>query len=94
MGMFDSIRKKAEKAVDQHGDKIAKGIDQASAAASKKTGGKHDAKLSKGATAAKNALDKLDGRKDDMPRTREQEATSTPPPAPPVSGSRPPEPPR
>jgi hypothetical protein len=67
MGMFDNLRKKAEKAVDQHGDKIAKGIDQAAATASKKTGGKHDDKIAKGTTAAKDALDKLDGRNDDIP---------------------------
>jgi hypothetical protein len=67
MGMFDNIRKKAEKAVDQHGDKIAKGIDKAGGMASKKTGGKHDAHIAKGSTAAKNALDKLDGRNDDIP---------------------------
>ena len=67
MGMFDKIRKQAEKAVDQHGDKIATGIDQAAGAASKKTGGKHDAKIAKGTGAAKNALDKLDGRNDDIP---------------------------
>jgi hypothetical protein len=76
MGMFDNLRKKAEKAVDQHGDKIAQGIDKAAAAASKKTGGKHDDKLAKGSTAAKNALDKLDGRNDDIPDDR------TPPPPP------------
>lgn len=67
MGMFDNIRKKATKAVDQHGDKIAKGIDSAAAAASKKTKGKYDAKLGKGSAAAKNALDRLDGKNDDIP---------------------------
>lgn len=75
MGMFDNLRKKAEKAVDQHGDKIAQGIDKAAAATGKKTGGKHDDKIAKGASAAKDALDKLDGRNDDIPDDR--------PPAPP-----------
>lgn len=70
MGMFDNLRKKAEKAVDQHGDKIAQGIDKAAAAAGKKTGGKHDDKIAKGASAAKDALDKLDGRNDDLPDDR------------------------
>lgn len=70
MGMFDNLRKMAEKAVDQHGDKIAQGIDKASAAAGKKTGGKHDDKIAKGASAAKDALDKLDGRNDDLPDDR------------------------
>ena len=67
MGMFDNIKKKAEKAVDQHGDKIAQGIDKAGGVASKRTGGKHDAHIAKGTAAAKNALDKLDGRDDDIP---------------------------
>jgi hypothetical protein len=67
MGMFDNLRKKAEKAVDQHGDKIAQGIDKAAGAASTRTGGKHDDKIGKGASAAKDALDKLDGRNDDIP---------------------------
>jgi hypothetical protein len=67
MGMFDNIRKKAEKAVDEHGDKIAQGLDKAGGMASKKTGGKHDAQISKGTAAAKDALDKLDGKNDDIP---------------------------
>lgn len=67
MGMFDNLRKKAEKAVDQHGDKIAQGIDKASSAVSKKTGGKHDAQIAKGSSAAKDALDRLDGKNDDIP---------------------------
>ena len=66
MGFFDNVRKQAEKAVDQHGDKISKGIDKAAAAASKKTGGKHDDKIAKGVSSTKNALDKLDGRNDDI----------------------------
>lgn len=70
MGMFDNLRKKAEKAVDQHGDKIAQGIDKAAAAAGEKSGGKHDDKIAKGASAAKDALDKLDGRNDDLPDDR------------------------
>ena len=76
MGMFDNIRKKAEKAVDQHGDKIAQGIDNAGGMASKKTGGKHDAQIAKGSSAAKNALDKLDGKNDDIPDDKPE--TSTP----------------
>ena len=67
MGLFDNLRKKAEKAVDEHGDKISQGIDKASEAVSKKTGGKHDAQIDKGSAVAKDALDKLDGRNDDIP---------------------------
>ena len=77
MGMFDNIKKKAEKAVDQHGDKISKGIDKAATTASRKTGGKHDAHITKGSSAAKDALDKLDGKNDDIPDGR------TPPQGPP-----------
>jgi len=66
MGTFDNLRKKAEKAVDQHGDKIAQGIDKAGGMVSKKTGGKHDAQIAKGSSAVKNALDKLDGKNDDI----------------------------
>ena len=68
--MFDNLRKKAEKAVDEHGDKIATGIDKAAAAANKKTGGKHDANITKGSGMAKDALDKLDGKNDDIPDER------------------------
>jgi hypothetical protein len=69
MGIFDNIRKKAAKAVDEHGDKIESGIDKAVAAANTKTRGKHSAQLDKGAAAAKKALDKLDGRDNDTPGT-------------------------
>jgi hypothetical protein len=68
--MFDNLKKKAEKAVDQHGDKIARGIDKAAGAADAKTKGKHSGQISKGAAAAKGALDKLDGKKDDIPDDR------------------------
>ncbi len=66
MGIFDKIRKKAETAVDQHGDKIGKGIDKAADTVSKKTGGKHDDKIATGTSKAKDTLDKLDGRNDDI----------------------------
>jgi len=58
MGIFDNIRQKAEKAADQHGDKIAKGIDKAASTASTKTSGKHDEKIGKFASSAKTALNK------------------------------------
>ena len=70
MGMFDNIKKKAAKAVDEHGEKIGQGIDKAADAAGKRTGGKHDDKIAKGASSAKDALDKLDGRDDDIPGER------------------------
>ncbi len=65
--MFDNIKKKAEQAVDEHGDKIAGGMDKAAGMADKKTGGKHSDKIDSGVAKAKDALDKLDGRDDDIP---------------------------
>jgi hypothetical protein len=67
MGMFDKLRKKAEKAVDEHGEQIGKGIDKAAGMADTKTSGKHSSQIDKGADLTKSALDKLDGKKDDIP---------------------------
>jgi hypothetical protein len=67
MGMFDNLKKKATKAVDEHGGQIAEGIDKAAAMADKKTGGKHHGQIASGTSAAKDALDKLDGTNDDIP---------------------------
>ncbi len=67
MGMFDNLKKKATKAVDEHGGKIADGIDKAASMADKKTGGKHHDRIASGTAKAKDALDKLDGRNDDIP---------------------------
>ena len=67
MGFLDKAKGKVTKAVDQHGDKIADGIDKAASAADRKTGGKHHAKVAKAAGGAKDALDKLDGKNDDIP---------------------------
>ena len=71
MGFLDKLKGKATAAVDQHGDKIAGGIDKAAGLADKKTGGKHRDKIEKGRTQAKSALDKLDGKSDgDLGRPR------------------------
>jgi len=71
MGLFDKLRKRTQTAVDEHGDKIAQGIDKAADAADKRTGGKHSAQLDTGAQKAKDALDGLDGtRGDDLPGER------------------------
>jgi len=77
MGIFDSLKKKATKAVDEHGDQIAKGIDKAADLADTKTHGKHSGHLDKASGAAKDGLDKLDGRDDDIPPSTPR----TPPPA-------------
>lgn len=73
MGFLDNAKAKLTKAVDDHGDKIAGGIDKASAAIDGRTGGKHSDKIATGAAKAKDALDRLDGRNDDI------RATTTPP---------------
>jgi hypothetical protein len=82
MGMFDNLKKKATAAVDQHGDKIASGIDKAADLADKKTKGKHGGQIGKGAAAAKGALDKLDGRDDDLPNDSKPTPNPTPTPKP------------
>lgn len=64
MSFFDKAKDKLSDAVDQHGEKIAQGIDKAAAVADQKTGGKHADKIRGGAAKAKDALDKLD-KKDD-----------------------------
>ena len=66
MGFLDKLKGKATTAVNQHGDKIADGVDKAADAIDKKTGGKHHDKIVKGRTQAKDALDKLDGKNDDI----------------------------
>ncbi|HEY4314006.1 MAG TPA: antitoxin [Actinomycetes bacterium] len=66
MGIFDKLKKNVEKAVDEHGDQIATGIDKAAAMADKKTGGKHEGQIETGAAKAKDALDSLDGKDDDI----------------------------
>jgi hypothetical protein len=66
MGFLDKAKAAATKAVDQHGDKIAAGVDRAADLVDKKTGKKHTDKIAKGRIQAKNALDKLDGKNDDI----------------------------
>jgi len=64
MGFLDNLRGKAQKAVDDHGDQIARGIDRAASAADKKTKGKYSRQIGTGTSKAKEALDNLDGRRD------------------------------
>jgi hypothetical protein len=66
MGFLDNALAVLTKAVDQHGDKIAKGVDKAADAIDKQTKGKYTDKIAKGRTAAKDGLDKLDGKNDDI----------------------------
>lgn len=64
MSLFDKFRKTATRAVDQHGDKISRGLDQAGNAVDKRTGHKHSDKIRKGVTKAKDGLDRLDQKND------------------------------
>ncbi len=67
MSFLDKAKAKLTDAVDQHGDKIAQGIDKAGAFANEKTGGKHADKIGKATGKARDALDQLDGKDDDIP---------------------------
>lgn len=69
MSFLDKAKEKLTKAVDDHGDKIADGIDKAAAFANEKTGGKHADKIDQATGKARDALDKLDGKDDDIPPT-------------------------
>lgn len=66
MGFLDNAKDKLTKAVDQHGDKIAMGLDKAGEFADKKTKGKYTDKIDGGLGKAKGALEKLDGKNDDI----------------------------
>lgn len=65
--MFDKLKKKAEQAVDEHGDKIAQGLDKAGDMVDKKTGGKYSDKIDTGVDKAKEALEQRRSG-DDEPR--------------------------
>jgi hypothetical protein len=67
MSFLDKAKEKLSKAVDDHGDKIARGIDKAGAFANEKTGGKHADKIDQATGKARDALDSLDGKNDDIP---------------------------
>jgi len=67
MGFMDKAKAALTDAVDQHGDKIAQGIDKAGSVVNEKTGGKHADKIDQAAGKARDALDSLDGKNDDIP---------------------------
>ena len=66
MGFLDKAKQKLAGAVNQHGDKIADGLQKAGGIADKKTGGKYSDKIDTGVNKATDALDKLDGKNDDI----------------------------
>ncbi|WP_299050109.1 antitoxin [uncultured Nocardioides sp.] len=61
---FSKLRGQAQKAVDQHGDKIAKGLDRAASEADKRTKGKYSDKIAKGRVKAQEQLAKMDDGND------------------------------
>ena len=65
MSFMDKAKAKLTDAVDQHGDKIAQGIDKAGSVVNEKTGGKHADKIRRPGKA-RDALDSLDGKNDDL----------------------------
>jgi hypothetical protein len=67
MSFLGKAKDKLTKAVDQHGGKIADGIDKAGKAVNDKTGGKHADKINQATGKARDALDSLDGKNDDIP---------------------------
>ena len=70
MSFLDKFKSKAKESVDQHGDKIASGLDKAAKVVDDKTKGKYSDKIGAGTAKAKDALDKLDGKDDDIPHDK------------------------
>jgi hypothetical protein len=66
MGFLDKLKGMTSKAVDQHGDKISKGVSKAGDLVDKKTGGKYTDKIKKGEQKVDDSLDSLDGKNDDI----------------------------
>jgi len=65
MGFLDKAKATLGKAVGDHGDKIAEGIDKVGRAVNQRTGGKHADKIDQATGKAREALDSLDGKNDD-----------------------------
>ena len=78
MGFLDKAKAKLTDAVDQHGDKIAEGIDKAGAFANEKTGGKHADKIDQatGKLVLSGQLRRLPGSGDGDHSAEGDEATS------------------
>jgi hypothetical protein len=66
MGFLDNAKKQLNKAVDQHGDKIAQGADKLGEAVNRKTGNKHADKVAKGQEQLRKRLDSRDLKNDDF----------------------------
>jgi hypothetical protein len=70
MGFLDKAKKQLTKAVDEHGDQIAKGADKLGETINAKTENKHADKVAKGKEQLKKRLDSLDGKNDDFGKPR------------------------
>jgi antitoxin protein of toxin-antitoxin system len=65
MSMFDNMKDKVSKLVDDHGDKVAEGLDKAGDFADEKTGGKYSDKIDAAQEQARkmtNQMNEDDGR--------------------------------
>jgi uncharacterized protein YjbJ (UPF0337 family) len=60
---MDDIKDKLTDAVDEHGPKIAEGVDKAATVVDQKTGGKYHDHIDKASGAVKGAVGKLDSGK-------------------------------
>jgi MT0933-like antitoxin protein len=66
MGFLDKLKGMTSNAVDQHGDKISKGVSKAGDVIDEKTGGKYTDKIKQGQQQVDDSLDSLDGKNDDI----------------------------
>jgi hypothetical protein len=62
MSFMDRLKGKTDQLREQHGDKIAQGLDKAGDAARRATKGKYDQHIDRGLGEAKKRLDKPDDR--------------------------------
>jgi hypothetical protein len=103
MSILDRFRRSAKKAkeqaghvVDEHGDKIATGIEKTGGAVSKVTGHRFDDKIDKGVNKAKERLEQQDDSAETPPGPAttpggpESSAAPEPTPAPPPATEPPP----
>lgn len=58
MGFLDKAKELTDKAVDRHGDKIAKGVAKAGETINKRTGGKYEDKIRSGERRIEDTLGK------------------------------------
>jgi len=64
MGFLDKAKRSLTKAVDQHGDRIDKGVDQLGRTINARTGNKHADTVAKGKAQLRKGLNGLDGKND------------------------------